>query len=158
MERKINIYYMDYRYYMRTYHEDECAEYDLDDFKYRMDNNHLTSYYYALVKENNEWKIYEMYCYVVQNRDANRWIPYEYVQMLMDGKSFERFLPVYGYNTKEWYVYDNIDDEYIVLPSVIDDELRYEELNYAQDMIEVLIKADGEWLYDDYYRFEADEI
>lgn len=54
----------------------------------------------------------------------------------------ERFTIVYGYNTKDYYVYDEIEDVYYELDELLNDELKDRIINEAR---EELIREDTSW-------------
>lgn len=57
-------------------------------------------------------------------------------------KTPERFMIVYGYNTKDYYVYDEIEDVYYELDELLNDELKDRTMNEAR---EELIREDTSW-------------
>lgn len=57
-------------------------------------------------------------------------------------KTPERFTIVYGYNTKDYYVYDEIEDVYYELDELLNDELKDRTTNEAR---EELIHEDTSW-------------
>lgn len=57
-------------------------------------------------------------------------------------KTPERFTIVYGYNTKDYYVYDEVEDVYYELDELLNDELKDRTTNEAR---EELIHEDTSW-------------
>lgn len=57
-------------------------------------------------------------------------------------KTPERFTIVYGYNTKDYYVYDEVEDVYYELDELLNEELKDRTMNEAR---EELIREDTSW-------------
>ena len=71
-----------------------------------------------------------------------------------------RYEAVYGFNTKQWWAYDNYTDEYCDPPTDVLDRID----DYSSDIDEQekyfnnILDTDPSWLYDDGYRYNDIDI
>lgn len=66
-----------------------------------------------------------------------------------------RYEILLGFNTKQWWAYDNFYDEYVDIPSDILNGLPKEnQENYLRE----IVNKNPEWLYDQGYRYDDIEI
>ena len=71
-----------------------------------------------------------------------------------------RYEAVYGFNSKQWWAYDNETDEYCDPPTDVLDNIE----NYSSDIDEQeeyfnkILDTDPSWLYDDGYRYNNIDI
>lgn len=86
----------------------------------------------------------------------------------------DRYLPVYGPNSKQWWVYDELKDVYIDPPAVVLDTVRMVNAHKAgqrrtaedwdaerEEMykeIEIAVRSDDNWLDEDEYWYDDIEI
>lgn len=69
-----------------------------------------------------------------------------------------RYLPVLGFNTKQWWIYDDCDDCYIDIPiEVLVEVEKYESYSEKCDYLSALCNAwkggKPDWLFDEQHRY-----
>lgn len=71
-----------------------------------------------------------------------------------------RFEAVLGFNTKQWWVYDNKLDLYIDPPSEVLDSLPdwREDCQKAEEEFQKIIDTKPEWLNDTHYWFSGEDF
>ena len=86
----------------------------------------------------------------------------------MDNSSSTRYEACFGFNTKQWWLYDNEDDTYVDPPTEVLDELdkiQYkdgvettESIDAARDRLEEIANEESpDWLNDEDYIYPAEE-
>ena len=100
--------------------------------------------YMYLVQDNNTYEIG-----VIAKKNKNKVdVMFDYMNITkvddnkVPQKTPERFTIVYGYNTKDYYVYDEIEDVYYELDELLNDELKDRTMDEAR---EELIREDTSW-------------
>lgn len=76
----------------------------------------------------------------------------------------QRYEAVLGFNSKQWWAYDNLTDEYCDPPSEILKDIdekfknwRYSsEVDKAQNYFDELLKDEPDWLNDEGYRYPGE--
>lgn len=67
-----------------------------------------------------------------------------------------RYMAVLGFNTKQWWVYDNKKDLYIDPPIEVLDELeKLDDTDEQERLLEKLANQEPDWLFDKGYRYKA---
>ena len=71
-----------------------------------------------------------------------------------------RYEVVFGFNTKQWWVYDNDTDEYCDPPSAVLDEVKSHsaDLDEQEDFFREIVSADPLWLNDAEFRYKDIDI
>lgn len=71
-----------------------------------------------------------------------------------------RYEAVLGFNTKQWWVYDNDEDEYIDPPSSVLAKIRdySDDVNMQQSFLNGILTTEPEWLYHKGYRYNGEDI
>lgn len=70
-----------------------------------------------------------------------------------------RYMAVLGFNTKQWWVYDNKKDLYIDPPTEVLDELeKLDDTDEQESLLEKLANQEPDWLFDKDYRYKDIEI
>lgn len=71
-----------------------------------------------------------------------------------------RYEVVFGFNTKQWWVYDNDTDEYCDPPSVVLDEVKSHsaDIDEQERFFKEIVSAEPSWLNDNDYRYTDIEI
>ena len=68
-----------------------------------------------------------------------------------------RYEPMRGFNTKQWWVYDNDDDCFIDPPKEVLDLLDKEETEEGEEaLLQEIVDKNPDWLYDMAFRFYGD--
>lgn len=100
--------------------------------------------YMYLVQDNNTYEIG-----VIAKKNKNKVdVMFDYMNITkvddnkVPQKTPERFTIVYGYNTKDYYVYDEIEDVYYELDELLNEELKDRTMDEAR---EELIREDTSW-------------
>ena len=100
--------------------------------------------YMYLVQDNNTYEIG-----VIAKENKNKVdVMFDYMNITkvddnkVPQKTPERFTIVYGYNTKDYYVYDEIEDVYYELDELLNEELKDRTMDEAR---EELIREDTSW-------------
>ena len=67
---------------------------------------------------------------------------------------------VFGFNTKQWWVYDNETDEYCDPPSAVLDEVksRSADIDEQEDFFREIVSAEPMWLNDTEFRYKDIDI
>ena len=67
-----------------------------------------------------------------------------------------RYEAVLGFNTKQWWAYDNEMDEYCDPPSEVLEKIKQhsEDVNEQEKFFNNLLKAEPEWLNDEGFRYK----
>lgn len=70
-----------------------------------------------------------------------------------------RYMAVLGFNTKQWWVYDNKKDLFIDPPIEVLDELeKLDDTDEQESLLEKLANQEPDWLFDKGYRYKDIEI
>ena len=74
-------------------------------------------------------------------------------------KAMERYEAVLGFNTKQWWAYDNEYDEFCDPPTeVLKDIERYsDDVDKQEDFFNGILSTNPDWLYDEEYRYDEIE-
>lgn len=91
------------------------------------------TYEMGVIAKKNKHKVDVMFDYMNITKVDDNKVPQ---------KTPERFTIVYGYNTKDYYVYDEIEDVYYELDELLNEELKDRTMNEAR---EELICEDTSW-------------
>lgn len=67
-----------------------------------------------------------------------------------------RYEAILGFNTKQWWVYDNEEDTYIDPPSSVLESLS-DETGIAEEQLNNLLVHEPDWLNDEDYIYAAEE-
>ena len=94
------------------------------------DNN---TYEIGVIAKKNKNKVDVMFDYMSITKVDDSKVPQ---------KTPERFTIVYGYNTKDYYVYDEVEDVYYELDELLNEELKDRTMDEAR---EELIREDTIW-------------
>lgn len=67
---------------------------------------------------------------------------------------------VYGFNSKQWWAYDNETDEYCDPPTEVLDsiESHSSDIDEQEEYFNKILDTDPNWLYDDGYRYNDIDI
>lgn len=70
-----------------------------------------------------------------------------------------RYEAVLGFNTKQWWAYDNETDEYCDPPTEVLDEIRNysNNINEQEEYFNNLLAKEPDWLKDEEYRYDEIE-
>lgn len=66
-----------------------------------------------------------------------------------------RYEAVYGFNTKQWWAYDNDTDEYCDPPTEVLNSIESysSDIDEQEEYFNVVLSGDPNWLYDAGYRY-----
>lgn len=66
---------------------------------------------------------------------------------------FKDLMPVYGPNSKQWYIYNEKNDVYIDPPSKVLEEVNNfsNDIDEQEEYLETIIASLPDWLYDEEY-------
>lgn len=67
-----------------------------------------------------------------------------------------RYEAILGFNTKQWWVYDNEENTYIDPPSSVLESLS-DETDIAEEQLNNLLAYKPDWLNDEDYQYDAEE-
>lgn len=72
----------------------------------------------------------------------------------------DRYEAVFGFNSKQWWVYDSDNDRYIDPPKDVLDSLPYwkEDPDAAKKAFQMIINELPNWLNDEDYQYDAEEM
>ena len=82
-------------------------------------------------------------------------------QKILNGK-YPRYEAVLGFNSKQWWAYDVLTDEYCDPPKIVLEEIdKYggdwrEDPNKAEAYFNELLSKEPDWLNDKAYRYSGD--
>ena len=70
-----------------------------------------------------------------------------------------RYKAVFGFNTKQWWAYDNEKDEYCDPPTEVLDEIRNhsDDVNEQETFFDGILAKEPEWLLDTEHRYNEIE-
>lgn len=70
-----------------------------------------------------------------------------------------RYTAVLGFNTKQWWAYDNETDEYCDPPTVVLDEIsnHSDNVDEQEDYFNKILATEPEWLNDKEHRYNEIE-
>lgn len=71
-----------------------------------------------------------------------------------------KYLVVYGFNTKQWWIYDEDDDKYIDPPLSVLNEIceKSDDVNVQENLLTDIVLGNPTWLNDYGYRYYDIEI
>lgn len=67
-----------------------------------------------------------------------------------------RYELLFGFNTKQWWVYDSKQDVYIDIPTKVLDELNNIDFELQEDRLAEIIMCEPNWLNDTEYYYDSD--
>ena len=72
----------------------------------------------------------------------------------------QRYLPLYGCNTKQWWIYDEETDVYIDPPAEVLKKIKYSAKNIKEQesLLEEIINENPDWLQDEDYWYDEVDI
>ena len=75
-------------------------------------------------------------------------------------KTTQRYVAIHGFNTKQWWAYDNETDEYCDPPKRVLDELKKHSdfFDIQEDFFNEILSTEPDWLNDKGYRYNDIDI
>ncbi len=74
----------------------------------------------------------------------------------------KRYTVILGFNTKQFWIYDEEKDTYIDPPAEvlnkIDQDYAWNDVDNKEKALEEIIEQDPSWLYDKDYTYPADDL
>lgn len=72
----------------------------------------------------------------------------------------DRYIAVYGPNSRQWWAYDDVEDEYCDPPLFVLDEIKMEsdDINKQEDYFNKILETEPKWLDDLAYRYRDVDI
>ena len=71
----------------------------------------------------------------------------------------QRYEAVLGFNTKQWWAYDNKTDEFCDPPTEVLEEIERfsDDVDRQEDFFNGILSTNPDWLYDEEYRYDEIE-
>ena len=71
-----------------------------------------------------------------------------------------RYEAVLGFNTKQWWAYDNETDEYCDPPTFVLEQIanHSDNVDEQEDFFDEILATEPEWLNDKDFRYDAEEF
>lgn len=69
-----------------------------------------------------------------------------------------RYTPVFGFNTKQWWAYDNETDEWCDPPTDVLNDIKNCSNLSEEEYFQNLLDENPDWLYDEGYRYKESKV